>query len=46
VRKLAARYAVRRIGSLDATSKVVLARRGRMEPLPDRGFDHFSKGGE
>lgn len=45
MRKAAARFAVRRIGRLDATSKVVLSESGRFRPLPDRGFDHFSKGG-
>jgi thiamine-monophosphate kinase len=45
MRKAAARFAVRRIGRLDATAKVVLSEAGRFRPLPDRGFDHFSKGG-
>ncbi|HYN43955.1 MAG TPA: thiamine-phosphate kinase [Thermoanaerobaculia bacterium] len=41
--KVAARFAVRRIGRLDATSKIVLAGGGRVSPLPDRGFDHFAR---
>ncbi len=41
--KVAARFAVRRIGRLDATSKVVLAGGGRLSQLPDRGFDHFAR---
>lgn len=44
MRKVSTRFAVRRIGRLDATSKVVLAQGGRFDPLPDRGFDHFAKG--
>ncbi|MFN7987066.1 MAG: thiamine-phosphate kinase [Thermoanaerobaculia bacterium] len=44
MRKVATRFAVRRIGRLEAAAGVFLARRGRLEPLPDRGFDHFAKG--
>ncbi len=44
MKKLAARFAVRRVGRLDATSMLVLADAGRFSPLPDRGFDHFAKG--
>ena len=43
MRKVATRFAVRRIGRLDATGKVVLAEGGRFTPLPDRGFDHFAR---
>jgi thiamine-monophosphate kinase len=43
MRKLAARFAVRRIGRLDATPDIVLADAGRFAPLPDRGFDHFAR---
>lgn len=42
MKKLAARFAVRRIGRLDGTSKVLLAEGGVFSPLPDRGFDHFA----
>lgn len=42
MKKLAARFAVRRIGRLDGTSKVLLAEGGDFTPLPDRGFDHFA----
>ncbi|MDX9733676.1 MAG: thiamine-phosphate kinase [Thermoanaerobaculia bacterium] len=42
MKKLAARFAVRRIGRLDGTSKVFLAEGGVFSPLPDRGFDHFA----
>ena len=45
MRKTAGRFAVRRIGQLDATSRVVLSENGCFAPLPDRGFDHFAKGG-
>ena len=44
MRKVATRFAVRRIGRLEAAPGVLLARGGRLEPLPDRGFDHFAKG--
>ncbi len=43
MRKVAARFAVRRIGRFDATGRVVLAEGGAFSPLPDRGFDHFAK---
>ncbi len=43
--KVATRFAVRRIGRLDATSKIVLAGGGRLSPLPDQGFDHFARDG-
>ncbi|HPA52728.1 MAG TPA: thiamine-phosphate kinase [Thermoanaerobaculia bacterium] len=42
MKKLAARFAVRRIGRLDGTSKVLLAEGGAFTSLPDRGFDHFA----
>lgn len=42
MKKLAARFAVRRIGRLDGTSKVLLAEAGAFTSLPDRGFDHFA----
>lgn len=42
MQKVAARFAVRRVGRLDATSRVVLADGGVLAPLPDRGFDHFA----
>ncbi len=45
MRKAAARFAVRRVGRLDATSKVVLSEAGRFRPLPDRGIDHYTQGG-
>ena len=44
MRKAATRFAVRRIGRLEAATGVFLARGGRLEPLPDRGYDHFAKG--
>lgn len=43
MRKVAARFAVRRIGRLDEAPRVVLAENGLFSPLPDRGFDHFAK---
>lgn len=46
MRKVAARFAVRRIGRLDAGPRVVLAEGGAFAPLPDRGFDHFARAGE
>ena len=42
MKKIAARFAVRRIGRLDGTSQVLLAEGGVFTPLPDRGFDHFA----
>ena len=42
--KVAARFAVRRVGRLDATSKLVLSEGGVFAPLRDLGFDHFAKG--
>ena len=45
MRKVAARFAVRRIGRLEAASRVVLAHGGVFTPLPDRGFDHYAKAG-
>jgi thiamine-monophosphate kinase len=43
IQKFAARYAVRRIGRLEAATRVVLADGGVFRPLPDRGFDHFAR---
>ena len=45
MRKVATRFAVRRVGSIDASPTVVLAGPGGSSPLPDRGFDHFAKAG-
>lgn len=42
VRKVAGRFAVRRIGLVDGTGKVVVAGADGTAPLPDRGFDHFA----
>ena len=41
VKRLAGRFALRRIGVLTEGSGVALARNGLLEALPDRGFDHF-----
>jgi thiamine-monophosphate kinase len=43
VTRLAGRFALRRIGVLTAGPAVLLAARGRTEPIPDAGFDHFPK---
>ena len=43
VTRLAGRFALRRIGALTAGPAVLLAARGRTEPIPDAGFDHFPK---
>lgn len=45
MRRVAARFAVRCVGRIDATEAVVLAGGGASAPLPDRGFDHFEKAG-
>ena len=41
VERLAGRFAVRRIGSLDESLRVVILAGGQAAPLPDAGFDHF-----
>ena len=43
MRKVAARFAVRCIGRVDATESVVLSGGAGAAALPDRGFDHFEK---
>jgi thiamine-monophosphate kinase len=43
VTRLAGRFALRRIGSVTAGPAVLLTARGRTEPIPDAGFDHFPK---
>ncbi|HEV8269435.1 MAG TPA: thiamine-phosphate kinase, partial [Thermoanaerobaculia bacterium] len=42
VERLARRFALRRIGTLDASGRVTVDERGRVTPLPDAGFDHFA----
>ncbi len=41
--RLAGRFALRRIGVLTSATSVLLSSGGRSEPIPDAGFDHFSK---
>ena len=41
--RLAGRFALRRIGTVTAGPAVLLSARGRTEPIPDAGFDHFPK---
>ena len=43
VTRLAGRFALRRIGAVTAGPAVLLTARGRTEPIPDAGFDHFPK---
>ena len=45
VTRLAGRFALRRIGTVTAGPAVLLSGLGRTEPIPDAGFDHFSKAG-
>jgi thiamine-monophosphate kinase len=45
MRKVAARFAVRRIGRLDGTERVQLSEGGLFTLLPDRGYDHFARDG-
>jgi thiamine-monophosphate kinase len=43
VDRLAARFALRRIGEIVASDEVTLVSEGRRALLPDRGFDHFQE---
>jgi thiamine-monophosphate kinase len=44
VERLAGRFALRRIGTIDDGAGVRLVRDGRRAPLTDAGFDHFDAG--
>ena len=42
--KLTRRFALRRIGTVTNSRRVMLATKGTLSPLPDAGFDHFGAG--
>ncbi|MEO6324186.1 MAG: thiamine-phosphate kinase [Thermoanaerobaculia bacterium] len=39
--RLTRRFALRKIGTINGSRRVLLATKGSLSPLPDAGFDHF-----